>query len=112
MADKSKETSNEELREGVRLFTERAVAKIEAGKAANLELRKKDELTSAEAASVLHVKQSHVEKLIHSGELPITDNRTLLTKDVLVYKTARDKRMRENLDKLTALSEEANGGYQ
>lgn len=102
---------NEKLREGVRLFTERAVAKIEAGRAEVNRLRAKDELTSAEAATVLHATQAYVEELIGKDDLSLTPRKTLMTSDVLEYKAARDERIRASFQRLAELSEESSGGY-
>lgn len=73
------------------------------------------ELTTQEAADLLHVSRPHLVKLLDAGTIAhykVGTHRRLRTEDVLAYREARAGVRREKLDELTRLSEELQGGYR
>jgi excisionase family DNA binding protein len=73
------------------------------------------ELTSQEAADILHVSRPHLIKLLDRGELPfhlVGTHRRIKMEDVLVYRDRRAAERDAALRELTRLSEELPGGYQ
>jgi excisionase family DNA binding protein len=73
------------------------------------------ELTSQEAADLLHVSRPHLVKLLDEGTIPhhkVGTHRRVLIQDVLDYRERRAAARREKLDELTRLSEELPGGYR
>ena len=73
------------------------------------------ELTSQEAADILHVSRPHLIKLLDRGDLPfhrVGAHRRIRIEDVLAYRDRRDAERSAALDELTKLSEELPDGYQ
>lgn len=73
------------------------------------------ELTTQQAADILHVSRPHVIKLLEQGEMPyhqVGTHRRVKIEDVFAYREKRNKRRREQLDELTRLSEQLPGGYE
>lgn len=73
------------------------------------------ELTTQEAADLLHVSRPHLVKLLDDGVIDhykVGSHRRVRIEDVLAYREARAGRRREQLDELTRLSEELAGGYR
>lgn len=73
------------------------------------------ELTTQEAADILHVSRPHLIKLLDRGDLPfhrVGTHRRIRIEDVLTYRNRRDAERSAALDELTKLSEELPGGYQ
>lgn len=73
------------------------------------------ELTSQEAAEILHVSRPHLIKLLDQGELPfhrVGTHRRIKIEDALAYRERRDAERRAALAELTRLSEELPGGYR
>jgi excisionase family DNA binding protein len=73
------------------------------------------ELTSQEAADIIHVSRPHLIKLLDRGELPfhrIGTHRRIRIEDVLEYRDRRDAGRNAALDDLARLSEELPGGYR
>lgn len=73
------------------------------------------ELTTQEAADLLHVSRPHLVKLLDAGEIPhykVGTHRRVRIEDVLAYREARAAVRRGKLDELTRLSEELEGGYR
>lgn len=73
------------------------------------------ELTSQEAADILHVSRPHLIKLLDRGGLPfhrVGTHRRIRIEDVLAYRDRRDAERSAALDELTKLSEDLPGGYQ
>ena len=73
------------------------------------------ELTTQEAADILHVSRPHLIKLLDRGDLPfhrVGTHRRIRIEDVLTYRDRRDAERSAALDELTKLSEELPGGYQ
>lgn len=73
------------------------------------------ELTTQEAADILHVSRPHLIKLLDRGDLPfhrVGTHRRIRIEDVLAYRDRRDAERSAVLDELTKLSEELPGGYQ
>jgi excisionase family DNA binding protein len=72
------------------------------------------ELTTQEAADLLHVSRPHLVKLLEDGRIPhhrVGTHRRVRLEDVLVFAAERTERRREELRELTRLSQEAEGGY-
>jgi len=73
------------------------------------------ELTTQEAADLLHVSRPHLVKLLEEGTMPhykVGTHRRVRIDDALDYRERRAATRREKLDELTRLSEELEGGYQ
>lgn len=73
------------------------------------------ELTTQEAADVLHVSRPHLVKLLDEGAIDhykVGTHRRVRIEDVLAYRERRAAIRREKLDELTRLSEELEGGYR
>lgn len=77
------------------------------------------ELTTQEAADLLHVSRPHLIKLLDRGELahhrtsedPKSHRRVLL-KDVMAYRQQRQQTRRRLLGELTQSSQDIAGGYR
>jgi excisionase family DNA binding protein len=73
------------------------------------------ELTTQEAADILHVSRPHLVKLLDESVIPhykVGTHRRVRIDDVLAYRERRAATRREQLDELTRLSEELEGGYR
>jgi excisionase family DNA binding protein len=73
------------------------------------------ELTTKEAADILGVSRPFLVRLLDRGEIPyhrVGTHRRLNVEDVLAYRELRAARRREQLRKLTELSEQVEGGYR
>jgi excisionase family DNA binding protein len=73
------------------------------------------ELTSQEAADILHVSRPHLIKLLERGRLPfhlVGTHRRIKIEDVLTFRDRRDAERDAALRELTRLSEELPGGYR
>jgi len=73
------------------------------------------ELTTQEAADLLHVSRPHLVKLLDEGAIAhykVGTHRRLRIEDVLVYRQQRALTRRSKLDELTQLSQELPGGYR
>jgi excisionase family DNA binding protein len=73
------------------------------------------ELTSQEAADMLHVSRPHLIKLLDQGAMPfhrVGSHRRLRVEDVLAYRERRNAERKAALAELTRLSEELPGGYR
>jgi excisionase family DNA binding protein len=73
------------------------------------------ELTTQEAANLLHVSRPHLVKLLDDGVIDhykVGTHRRVPLDDVLDYRARRASVRRERLDELTRLSEELEGGYR
>jgi len=73
------------------------------------------ELTTQEAADLLHVSRPHLVKLLDEGTIDhykVGSHRRVRIEDALDYRERRAGVRREKLDELTRLSEELEGGYQ
>lgn len=73
------------------------------------------ELTTQQAADLLHVSRQYLVRLVAEGKLPATttgSHRRLRLSDVMQYKANRDKARREALEEVSRLGrEQAVGGY-
>jgi excisionase family DNA binding protein len=73
----------------------------------------RQELTTQQAADLLHISRPSLIKLLESGELPhgkVGTHRRINIDDVLRYRAERAEQRRRELDELTRLSEEI--GYR
>lgn len=73
------------------------------------------ELTTQEAADLLHVSRPHLVKLLDEGTIPhhkVGTHRRVRIEDALNYRERRAATRREKLDELTRLSEGLEGGYR
>jgi excisionase family DNA binding protein len=73
------------------------------------------ELTSQEAADILHVSRPHLVKLLDDGEIPhykVGTHRRIRLEDVLEYRGRRAVTRGEKLDELAQHSEQLEGGYK
>jgi excisionase family DNA binding protein len=73
------------------------------------------ELTTKQAADLLHVSRPHLVRLLEKGEIgfhKVGTHRRVKIEDVLEYRDLRNRRRREELDRLTEISEELPGGYR
>ena len=74
-----------------------------------------EELTTQEAADLLHVSRPYLIRLLAEGVLPhhrVGTHRRLLVEDVLAYRERRAVERRRQLRELTQLSEAVPGGYR
>ncbi len=101
-----------ELLESVARLLEQAVHLLARGEAVSIVPVHK-ELTTQEAADLLNVSRQYLVRLLERGEIPyhrVGTHRRIRFGDVMAYKRARDRRRREGLARLTALSQDL-GSY-
>jgi excisionase family DNA binding protein len=73
------------------------------------------ELTTVQAAKILHVSRPFVIKLMEEGVLPhrkVGKHRRILMEDVIAYKTRIDSERERVLDELVAEAQKEDMGYQ
>jgi excisionase family DNA binding protein len=73
------------------------------------------ELTTQEAANLLHVSRPHLVKLLDNGTIwhyKVGTHRRVRIEDALAYREVRASVRGDKLDELTRLSEELKGGYR
>jgi excisionase family DNA binding protein len=73
------------------------------------------ELTTQEAADLLHVSRPHLIKLLDDGTIPhykVGTHRRVRIEDILEHREHRAGSRREKLDELMRLSEQLPGGYR
>lgn len=73
------------------------------------------QLTTQQAADLLHVSRPHLIKLLEGGEIPfhrVGTHRRVRLEDILAYRITRAQHRRKKLDELTRLSEDFDGGYR
>ncbi len=94
------------------LITE-LLAQLADGKVVRI-LAVENELTTQEAADLLHVSRPFFVQLLEKGELPfrkVGSHRRVRYQDVLDYKMRDDAERRKALDELTAQAQELDLGY-
>jgi excisionase family DNA binding protein len=72
------------------------------------------QLTTQQAAELLHVSRPHLIKLLDQGKIPfekVGTHRRVLVDDVLEYRKQRADQRREQLDELSRMSQEFEGSY-
>ena len=72
------------------------------------------ELTSVQAADILHVSRPFLIKLLEAGQIPyrrVGKHRRIRTEDVMNYKQALDQEREAVLDRLVADAQEQDMGY-
>lgn len=101
------------LPESVQLLLQRIIALLAQGEAvAIVPIRK--EFTTQEAADLLSVSRQYLVRLLEHGEIPFHKtgtHRRIRFGDLMEYKRRRDQQRRQDLDRLTELSQEM-GLYQ
>jgi len=73
------------------------------------------QLTTQQAAEMLHMSRPHLIKLLDQGEIPferIGTHRRLMVEDVLAYRAVRARAREAQLDELSQLSQDLEGGYR
>ncbi|MGI8702241.1 MAG: excisionase family DNA-binding protein [Nocardioidaceae bacterium] len=77
------------------------------------------ELTTQQAADLLHVSRPHLIKLLDQGGLPFhrtsedpAAHRRIMLRDLMTYRERRQRDRRESLRELTRASQAAEGGYR
>jgi excisionase family DNA binding protein len=73
------------------------------------------ELTTQEAADILHVSRPHLVKLLDDGAIPhhkVGSHRRVKTEDVFAYRRQRADHRATQLDELSRISQEVDGGYR
>lgn len=73
------------------------------------------QLTTQQAAELLHVSRPHLIKLLDEGKIPfekVGTHRRLRIEDVLRYRATRASERKDQLDELSRLSQEFEGVYR
>jgi len=73
------------------------------------------QLTTQQAAEMLHMSRPHLIKLLDRGEIPferVGTHRRLMVEDVLAYRSTRARAREQQLDELAQLSQDLEGGYR
>lgn len=74
-----------------------------------------DELSTQQAADLLHVSRPHLVKLLDRGDIPfhkVGSHRRVKTAELFAYRARRDTSRHEKLDELARISEGLPGGYR
>lgn len=72
------------------------------------------QLTTQQAADLLHMSRPHLVKLVDSGEIPhkrVGTHRRLKIEDVLAFRDLRSERRSDGLRAMSDLAQESTGGY-
>lgn len=73
------------------------------------------QLTTQQAAEMLHMSRPHLVKLLDRGAMPferVGTHRRLRAEDVLAYRERRAAERERQLDELAQLSQDVEGGYR
>lgn len=84
------------------------------GKAISL-IPSASEVTTQQAADMLHVSRPHIVKLLEQGTIPfkkVGSHRRILLEDLLKYEAEQKEKKRENLQFLAEQAQELNIGYK
>lgn len=84
------------------------------GKAISL-IPSDSEVTTQQAADMLHVSRPHVVKLLEQGVIPfkkVGSHRRILLEDLLKYEAEQKERRKENLQFLAEQAQDLNLGYE
>ena len=90
------------------------LANMAQGKAISL-IPSDSEISTQQAADLLHVSRPHVVKLLEAGTIPfkkVGSHRRILVEDLLRYETQQKKLQRENLAFLVNQAQELSLGYE
>lgn len=103
-----------ELPSGLGETLKLALEATASGLAVNV-IPEEKELTTTQAAEILHVSRPYVVKLMEEGRLPfklVGSHRRIHIDDLMAWKRADDERRRKILDELVAEAQELGLGYQ
>lgn len=72
------------------------------------------QLTTQQAADLLHMSRPHLVKLVDTGEIPherVGTHRRLRIEDVLAFRNLRGERRSDGLRAMSDIAQESTGGY-
>lgn len=113
VCDQTGETARLELPRVAVELLRRLLAEIARGNAVTI-IPYHAELTTQQAANVLHVSRPFLVRLLDRGELPhhrVGTHRRIRFEDVMAYKKSLREKQREALDALTRDAQELDLGY-
>lgn len=102
-----------ELPEPIKEVLEKALSYVAKGKGVSV-VPEAAEMTTQQAADLLHISRPFVVKLLENGDIhfrKVGKHRRILTEDVLTFKDRIDKARLKTLEKLTAEAQKLGLGY-